>query len=200
MSQYDPTLSVLGITDNHIKVAFVRYEYRGNKVRRRQYHVIDAELTYRLTRCLLCGFEALHPNGFYTAHVRILNGVEIPTVIDLHKQRWPCHNCYHTVSAKTPLVQPNHTIKKFFIAHSSLAERTRVQTVTMDMNAAYQTIIHEVFPKAQVVIDRFHIIQLAARALDQVRVQAPKQLDDKHSHPYKIMRQIGGFFIKLRLS
>lgn len=43
----------------------------------------------------------------------------------------------------------NRTIKNFFIAHYSLAERTRVQTVTMDMNAAYQTIIHEVFPKAQ---------------------------------------------------
>ncbi|CDI43744.1 Transposase [Lactobacillus helveticus CIRM-BIA 953] len=200
----------------------------------------------------------------------------MPTVIDLHKQRWRCHSCYHTVSAKTPLVQPNHTIaahmterimklaherlpvktiariigisassvqriidqnlklrparrlptrlcfdefrsthgmmsficldadshrliallgdrfnrtiKNFFIAHYSLTERTRVQTVTMDMNAAYQTIIHEVFPKAQVVIDRFHIIQLAARALDQVRVQALKQLDDKHSRPYKIMK------------
>ncbi|MFU2189752.1 ISL3 family transposase [Lacticaseibacillus paracasei] len=276
MSQYDPTLSVLGIPDHNIKVAFVRHEYRGNGVRRRQNHVIDAELTYRLTRYPLCGFEALHPNGFYTAHVRILNGIEMPTVIDLHKQRWRCHNCYHTVSAKTPLVQPNHTIaahmterimklaherlpvktiariigisassvqriidqnlklrparrlptrlcfdefrsthgmmsficldadshrliallgdrfnrtiKNFFIAHYSLADRTRVQTVTMDMNAAYQTIIHEVFPKAQVVIDRFHIIQLAARALDQVRVQALKQLDDKHSRPYKIMK------------
>lgn len=30
MSQYDPTLSVLGIPDHHIKVAFVRHEYRGN--------------------------------------------------------------------------------------------------------------------------------------------------------------------------
>ncbi|MCT4395401.1 transposase, partial [Lacticaseibacillus paracasei] len=29
----------------------------------------------------------------------------------------------------------NRTIKNFFIAHYSLAERTRVQTVTMDMNA-----------------------------------------------------------------
>ena len=56
MSQYDPTLSVLGIPDHNIKVAFVRHEYRGNGVRRRQYHVIDAELTYRLTRCPLCGF------------------------------------------------------------------------------------------------------------------------------------------------
>ena len=78
MSQYDPTLSVLGIPDHNIKVAFVRHEYRGNGVRRRQYHVIDAELTYRLTRCPLCGFEALHPNRFYTTHVRVLNGVEMP--------------------------------------------------------------------------------------------------------------------------
>lgn len=36
MSQYDPTLSVLGIPDHNIKVAFVRHEYRGNGVRRRQ--------------------------------------------------------------------------------------------------------------------------------------------------------------------
>ncbi|RND63458.1 hypothetical protein FAM18124_01796 [Lacticaseibacillus paracasei] len=71
MSQYDPTLSVLGILDHNIKVAFVRHEYRGNGERRRQYHAIDAEPTYRLTRYPLCGY----PNGFYTAHVRILNGV-----------------------------------------------------------------------------------------------------------------------------
>lgn len=91
MSQYDPTLFVLGIPDHNIKVVFVRHEYCGNWVRRRQYHVVDAELTYRLIRCPLCGFETLHPNGFYTAHVIVLNGVEIPTVIDLHKQRWRCH-------------------------------------------------------------------------------------------------------------
>ena len=32
MSQYDPTLSVLGIPDHNIKVAFVRHEYRGKGV------------------------------------------------------------------------------------------------------------------------------------------------------------------------
>ena len=64
MSQYDPTLSVLGIPDHNIKVAFVRHEYRGNGVRRRQYHVIDAELTYRLTRCPLCGLRPCTLTGF----------------------------------------------------------------------------------------------------------------------------------------
>ncbi|MBM6642421.1 transposase, partial [Lacticaseibacillus paracasei] len=85
MSQNYPTLSVLGIPDHNIKVAFVRHEYRGNGVRRRQYHVIDAD-SHRLITLLGDRF--------------------------------------------------NRTVKNFFIAHYSLADRTRVQTVTMDMNAA----------------------------------------------------------------
>ena len=146
MSQYDPTLSVLGIPDHNIKVAFVRHEYRGNGVRRRQYHVIDAELTYRLTRCPLCGFEALHPNRFYTTHVRVLNGVEMPTVIDLQKQRWRCHSCYHTVSAKTPLVQPNHTIAAHMterimkLAHERLPVKTIARIIGISASSVQRII------------------------------------------------------------
>jgi len=116
-----------------IKVAFVRHEYRGNGVRRRQYHVIDAELTYRLTRCLLCGFEALHPNGFYTAHVRVL-------------KRWRCHNCYHTVSAKTPLVQPNHTIAAHMterimkLAHERLPVKTIARIIGISASSVQRII------------------------------------------------------------
>ena len=133
MSQYDPTLSVLGIPDHNIKVAFVRHEYRGNGVRRRQYHVIDAELTYRLTRCLLCGFEVLHPNGFYTAHVCVL-------------KRWRCHNCYHTVSAKTPLVQPNHTIAAHMterimkLAHERLPVKTIARIIGISASSVQRII------------------------------------------------------------
>ena len=276
MSNYNPTLSVLGLPDTNINVSFVHQDYRGRGTRRRKFHIIDADLTYALTRCPLCGFNTLHPNGFYTAHIHILNGTDIPTLIDLHKQRWLCQSCGHTVSAKTPLVKANrtiatsvssqvmklaykrlpvktisqivgisassvqrmlnqhlklrparhlpvnlcfdefrstqsmmsficidadshqlvsllgdrlnHTIKDFFIAHYSVTERAQVETITMDMNAAYQSIIHEVFPNAKVVIDRFHIIQLVARAMDQVRIQTLKQLADKHSRPYKVMK------------
>ncbi|OJF73078.1 ISL3 family transposase, partial [Lacticaseibacillus casei] len=108
--------------------------------------MIDAELTYRLTRCPLCGFEALHPNGFYTAHVRVLNGVEIPTVIDLHKQRWRCHNCYHTVSAKTPLVQPNHTIAAHMterimkLAHERLPVKTIARIIGISASSVQRII------------------------------------------------------------
>lgn len=101
--------------------------------------MIDAELTYRLTRCPLYGFEALHPNRFYTTHVRVLNGVVMPTVIDLHKQRWRCHSCYHTLSAKTPLVQPNHTIAAHMterimkLAHERLPVKTIARIIEIQL-------------------------------------------------------------------
>ena len=53
--------------------------------------------------------------------------------------------------------------------------------ICKDMNAAYQNFVHELFPNAEIIIDRFHIIQLLGRAMDQMRVQALRQIKDKHS-------------------
>ncbi|WDF82236.1 ISL3 family transposase [Lacticaseibacillus pabuli] len=82
----------------------------------------------------------------------------------------------------------NKTIKEFFMNRYSKAEREAVQSVSMDMNAAYQAIIPEVFPKAQIIIDRFHIIQLLGRALDQVRVSALRELKNHSSRQYKVLK------------
>ena len=73
------------------------------------------------------------------------------------------------------------TIKKFFEENYSIDERAKVKHICMDMNAAYQNFVHELFPNAEIVIDRFHIIQLLGRAMDQMRVQALRQIKDKHS-------------------
>ena len=64
------------------------------------------------------------------------------------------------------------------------------------MNAAYQLIVHELFPNAIVVIDRFHIIQLLAHAMDQIRVQCLKQLD-VHSREHKILKSLWKLFHKV---
>lgn len=71
----------------------------------------------------------------------------------------------------------NASIKSFFINRYSLIERKQVKHITMDMNASYQALVHEVFPNAEVVFDRFHIVQLLGRALDQVRIQCMKKLE-----------------------
>lgn len=51
-------------------------------------------------------------------------------------------------------------IKNHFIARYSLKERQQVKTITVDMNAGYISTIKELFPKAAIIIDRFHVVQL----------------------------------------
>ena len=284
MSQYNPTLSILGIPDTNIHVSDVRDEYRGKGTRRHKVHVIFGELSYSLNHCPHCGMNALRPNGHKLTHIHVKGATNIPTVIDLNKQRWWCENCQHSSMATTPLVTPNHsiaktlrsaivqfaylrlpkktiatmlgvsvttvqrvldttiryhpsrrlpinlcfdefrstgnmmsficidgethklvsllgdrlnkTIKDFFISHYSLKERSAVQTITMDMNAAYQLFIKEVFPNAQIIVDRFHIVQLLGRALDQERIVTLKRIQNHHLRTYKVLKSQWRLFHK----
>ncbi|WP_371414970.1 transposase [Streptococcus danieliae] len=40
----------------------------------------------------------------------------------------------------------------------SYEERCKVEFLVMDMNAAYDSVVKKAFPKAQIVIDRSHIV------------------------------------------
>ncbi|MBB1062808.1 ISL3 family transposase [Limosilactobacillus fastidiosus] len=79
------------------------------------------------------------------------------------------------------------SIIDYFENRYSQAERARVESVVIDLNAQYQSFIYRLFPNAQIIIDRFHIVQLAGRALDNCRLNILKFLD-KHSREYKIMK------------
>ncbi|WP_143443116.1 transposase, partial [Secundilactobacillus mixtipabuli] len=63
-----------------------------------------------------------------------------------------------------------------------------VQSVVVDLNAQYCHFIKRIFPNAEIVIDRFHIIQLAGRALDQARIQAFQTIPDHRSRLYRILK------------
>ncbi|QFR69819.1 transposase [Companilactobacillus paralimentarius] len=80
------------------------------------------------------------------------------------------------------------TIIEHFINNYSLSERQAVKTVSIDLNANYQSVIHRIFPNAQIIVDRFHIVQLCSRALDQVRISCLKKINDKHSRLYKALK------------
>lgn len=75
----------------------------------------------------------------------------------------------------------------YFENRYSKAERAQVKTVVIDLNAQYQSFIYRLFPNAEIIIDRFHIVQLAGRALDNCRIATLKQLD-KHNREYKILK------------
>jgi transposase len=48
-------------------------------------------------------------------------------------------------------------------------ERAAVEVVTMDMSAAFKKAVNESVPNAVIVYDRFHVMQLLSRAVDDVR-------------------------------
>lgn len=87
-----------------------------------------------------------------------------------------------------------NTIRSYFYGFS-LKQRQAVTHVVMDMNASYATLVPELFPNAQIVIDRFHIVQLMTRAINTIRTGI-QHLLDKHSREYKIMKNGWRLFLK----
>lgn len=55
------------------------------------------------------------------------------------------------------------------------ARPEQIQLVCMDMSRAYRAASREYFPQAHIVFDRFHLMQLAGQALEEVRKELAAQ-------------------------
>lgn len=55
------------------------------------------------------------------------------------------------------------------------AQPQQVQMAAIDMSAAYQKGVREHLPQARIVFDRFHVMQLAGNAVDEVRKQLHRE-------------------------
>lgn len=69
-----------------------------------------------------------------------------------------------------------------------LEVRKKVETITIDMYAPYISMIKECFPKAKIIIDRFHLVQHLNRALLKTRLEVMNKLDKK-SLDYKLLKK-----------
>lgn len=88
----------------------------------------------------------------------------------------------------------NFTIKNHFITNYSLADRKKVETVTIDMNAGYVSVIQELFPHAEIIIDRFHLVQLINRSMNQCRIQIMNALKTKPQDNMKMYRRLKSYW------
>ena len=66
--------------------------------------------------------------------------------------------------------------------------RMRVKVMTMDMFSPYYQLAKQLFPHAQIVLDRFHIIQHLSRAMNRIRIQIMNQFDRK-SQEYRALKR-----------
>ena len=63
-----------------------------------------------------------------------------------------------------------HVLINYFLQYSKAA-RNSVKTVVIDMYSPYISLIKAVFPKADIIIDKFHIVQIFSRALNKTRIK-----------------------------
>ncbi len=94
-------------------------------------------------------------------------------------------------------ILPDHnknTIIKYF-KKFPLLTRQRVKTVSVDLNSYYPDIIRKVFPKAQIIVDRFYLVQMVNRSFNQLRIQTMKRYE-KHSMAYRLLKSPWKLYLK----
>ena len=77
-------------------------------------------------------------------------------------------------------------LRQYFLSYP-IEERKKVKIVTMDMYEPYFEVVKDVFPNAEIIIDKFHIVQLLNRSLNKYRILIMKGLHNK-PHEYKILK------------
>jgi len=66
-----------------------------------------------------------------------------------------------------------------------LAEPGKVKVVVIDMHGPYRAALEECLPKAEIVVDKMHVIGLVNRALDKVRLRVQGQGKKKKPEVYE---------------
>lgn len=79
-------------------------------------------------------------------------------------------------------------LSDYFMRYA-LKARLQVKTVTMDMYSPYIQVIKDCFPNAEMIIDRFHIVQLLNRALNQVRIKEMKKIRYTRPRDYRKLKK-----------
>ena len=70
----------------------------------------------------------------------------------------------------------------------------KVKYLVMDINASYAQLIKMVFPKAQIITDRFHIVQHINRSFNQLRVKIMHSFRKSNSADQKKYRRLKRFW------
>ena len=76
----------------------------------------------------------------------------------------------------------------YFMRYPAKA-RNKVRTVTMDMYSPYTQLVRDCFPSAEIIIDRFHIVQHMNRALNSERIRVMNELRYTRPRDYRKLKK-----------
>lgn len=94
------------------------------------------------------------------------------------------------ISGRTVWAAPGKSADTLGLFFAELGpERSQaIEIVTMDMSAAYTKAVRDHAPQAEIVYDRFHVVQLLNAAVDEVRREAMRIADDEQKRSLKSTR------------
>ena len=80
-----------------------------------------------------------------------------------------------------------HILKQYFMRYPRKV-RKKVKTICIDIYPPYMSMIKEMFPNAEIIIDRFHMVQNINRELNKARVKLMNQYKNKKGSTYTILK------------
>lgn len=94
------------------------------------------------------------------------------------------------ISGRTVWAAPGKSADTLGLFFAELGpERSQaIKIVTMDMSAAYTKAVKDHAPQAEIVYDRFHVVQLLNAAVDEVRREAMRTAGDEQKRSLKSTR------------
>ena len=137
-----------------------RFHVSSSTVKRSllQYYQVDTEQEKKLPEFL--GIDEFKATKNATGNMSVI-------LVDLQK---------HEIANVLEDRRTDHLIS--FFQRFPMQERRKVKVVTTDLYTPYLQILPKLFPNAQIVLDRFHLVQLISRAFLQARIQIMKQIKD----------------------
>ncbi|QCA28757.1 ISL3 family transposase [Vagococcus xieshaowenii] len=133
------------------------------------------------------------------AKQRTINYNHLPSIlcIDEFKSMKSCEGsmsfiCVDGVRNKLFVLLEDRRLEKLasYFMKFSLKVRKSVKYLVMDMNGSYAQLIKKVFPCAEIVTDRFHIVQHINRSFNQLRINIMNTFRNHHSEDMKKYRRL----------
>ena len=86
-------------------------------------------------------------------------------------------------------------LRSYFSKYSQKA-RNSVTNIVIDMYSPYITLIEELFPKANISIDRFHLVQLINRSFNKSRINIMNKFRKKYPSIYNKLKKYWKLLLK----
>ena len=78
-------------------------------------------------------------------------------------------------------------MRGYFLSHYSKKARWSVRIVVVDLFELYRNLIHDLFPKAAIAANHFHVVVQAYRALQSTRLKVMKEYGP-NTHEYRVLK------------